>query len=113
MTYTEIVQQIKLIANSMVLISCWSFNLSIHTYNIIQNMSVTVALNEYAWLFIFLKGCYKFHPKYECILHSSSFNIYKRQNNKKGSKILLTFNMFNVFSFHNLGSRLFLTNMEI
>jgi hypothetical protein len=60
-----------------------------------------------------LKGCYNFHPKYECSLHSSSTNIYKCQNNKEESKILLTFNMFNVFSLHNLGSRLFLTNMEI
>jgi hypothetical protein len=40
-------------------------------------------------------------------------NIYKLQNNKEGSKILLTFNMFNVFSLHNLGSILFLTNLEI
>jgi hypothetical protein len=35
------------------------------------------------------------------------------QNNKEGSKILLTFNMFNILNLYNLGSRLFLTNMEI
>jgi hypothetical protein len=61
----------------------------------------------------FLKGCYSFHPNYGCSLHSSSINIYKYQNNKEGSKILLSFNMFIVFSLHNLGSRLFLANMEI
>jgi hypothetical protein len=33
-------------------------------------------LNEYGWLFNFLKGCY---------------NIYKCQNNKEGSEILLMF----------------------
>jgi hypothetical protein len=41
----------------------------------------------------FLKGCYIFHLNGECSLHRSSINIYKCQNNKEGSKILLTFNM--------------------
>jgi hypothetical protein len=55
----------------------------------------------------FIKGCYKFHLNYGCGLYSSSIKIYKCQNNKEGSKILLTFNMFNVFNLHNLGSRFF------
>jgi hypothetical protein len=44
-----------------------------------------------------------FHPNCGCSLCSLSINIYKRQNNKDGSKILLTFNMFYVFTLHNLG----------
>jgi hypothetical protein len=40
-------------------------------------------------------------------------NIYECQNNKERSKILLTFNRFNVFSLHNFGSRLFFTNLRI
>jgi hypothetical protein len=31
--------------------------------------------------------------------------IFKCQNNKEMSKILLTLNMFNIFSSHNLGRR--------
>jgi hypothetical protein len=63
-------------------------------------------------MYKFLTIILNFHPNYECSLYNSSINIYECQNNKEGSKILLTFTVFNIFSLHNLGSRLFLTNMK-
>jgi hypothetical protein len=54
-----------------------------------------------------------FGPNCGCNFCSSAINICKCQNNQEGSKILLTVNMFNIFSLHNFGSTLFLTNMRI
>jgi hypothetical protein len=66
------------------------------------------------WMAIhFLKDCYIFHPNHGCSLHRLSINIYKCQNNKEGSKILLTFNMltFNMLTFNMLTFNMLTFNM--
>jgi hypothetical protein len=50
------------------------------------------------------------YPRNLC---NSSINIYKCQNDKEDSKILLTLNMLYIFSLYNLGRILFKTNMKI
>jgi hypothetical protein len=76
----------------MVLISSCSFNLSIHTYNIVYNLFVVVTMNEYAWLFIFLEGRYNFHQNYECGLHNSPLTFISAKIKIKKVNFLLTFN---------------------
>jgi hypothetical protein len=79
----------------------------------VYNLSATVTLNEYAWLFIFWKVVIIFIQIMDVLYIVHPLTFMKCQNNKEGSKILLKFNMINGFSLHNLGSRLFLSNMEI
>jgi hypothetical protein len=61
----------------------------------LPRIQYTTCALQWPWMnmhgYSFLKGCYIFHPNCGCSLHRSSINIYKCQNNKEGSKILLMF----------------------
>jgi hypothetical protein len=70
----------------MVLIGCCSFNLILHPYNIVYNLSAIVTLSEYTWLFIFIKVVTIFIQNMDVvyIVHPSTFISAKIT--KKGVK---------------------------